>query len=96
MRNTSLVAITEEKDLDVTIDLNLKFHMHMSKAANKASRILGFTCIDEMTLPRLFTTMVRPHLEYGVQCSDVTSWNSKNPEENPKPDTELERSAKYR
>ena len=24
-----------------------------------------FTCLDETTVPRLFTTMVRPHLEYG-------------------------------
>ena len=42
----------------------------MSKLVNKTSRMLGlvratFTCIDETTLPRLFTTMVHPHLEYG-------------------------------
>ena len=24
-----------------------------------------FTCLDETTVPRLFTTMARPHLEYG-------------------------------
>ena len=52
MRNTSLEAITEEKDLGVTIDRDLKFHMHVYKAMNKASRMLGlvratFTCIDE-------------------------------------------------
>jgi len=68
MRNTSLEAITEE-DLGVTIDRELKFHIHVNKAVNKASIMLGlvratFTCIDETTLPRLFTTMVRPHLEY--------------------------------
>ena len=70
MKNTSLEAITEEKDLGVIIDRDLKFHRHVSKAVNKASRMLGlvratFTCIDETTLPKLFTTMVRPHLEYG-------------------------------
>ena len=70
MRNTSLEAITEEKDLGVTIDRDLKFHMHVSKVVDKASKMLGrviatFTCIDETTLPMLFTTMVRPHLEYG-------------------------------
>ena len=27
--------------------------------------IVTFTCIDETTLPRLFTTMAHPHLEYG-------------------------------
>jgi hypothetical protein len=70
MRNTTLEAIAEEKDLGVTIDRDLKFHLHVAKAVNKASRMLGlvratFTCIDETTLPRLFTAMVRPHLEYG-------------------------------
>lgn len=39
-------------------------------AVNKASNMLGlvkatFTCLDEVTVPRLFISMVRPHLEYG-------------------------------
>jgi len=70
MRNTSLDAITEEKGLGVTIDRDLKFHMHVSKVVNKASKMLGrvratFTCIDETTLPMPFTIMIRPHLKYG-------------------------------
>ena len=49
MRNTSLETITE-KDFSVTIDRDLKFHMHVSKA----SRLLGFvretlTCIIDDT-----------------------------------------------
>ena len=56
--------------LGVTIDNELKFHRHISNAVNKASRLLGlvkatFTWLDEITVPRLFTAMVRPHLEYG-------------------------------
>jgi len=86
MRNTSLEAIIEEKDLSVTIDRDMKFHMHVSKVVNKASRMLGlvratFTCIDEMTLPRLFTTMVpliwNMEMLCGVQGSQVTSWKLK-------------------
>jgi len=70
MKNTSLEAITEEKDLGVTIDLDLKFHMHVFEAVNKAARMLRlvratFTCTNETTLLRLFTTTVRSHLEYG-------------------------------
>ena len=70
MSSTALEPTTDEKDLGVTIDQDLKFHLHVSKAVNKASRMLGlvratFTCLDELTLPKLFTTMVRPHLEYG-------------------------------
>ena len=49
----------------------------MAKAANTASHILGlvmatFTCLDETTVPRRFTTMVRPHLDYGNLI-----WNSR-------------------
>ena len=48
----------------------VKFHLLVSQEVKKASRMLGlvhatFTCLDETTIPRLFTTMVRPHLEYG-------------------------------
>jgi len=39
MGNTSLEAIKGQKDLGDTIDLDLKFHVHVSKAVNNASRI---------------------------------------------------------
>ena len=70
MNDTTLETTSDEKDLGVTIDSDLKFQAHVSKAVNKASRMLGlvratFTCIDEITLPKLFSSMVRPHLEYG-------------------------------
>ena len=70
MNSVTLMTDTSEKDLGVTIDNELKFHRHISNAVNKASRMLGlvkatFTCLDEITVPRLFTAMVRPHLEYG-------------------------------
>ena len=89
MRTTSLEVITE-KDLGVTVDRDLKFHRHVSKAVNKASIMLGFvratfTCIDKMTRPRLFNAIVRPHLEYGnvIWC----------PKESHKADTKIEKSA---
>ena len=70
MNGTTLEATSDEKDLGVTVDLrvtvdrDLKFHLHVSKAVNKASRMLGlvratFTCLDESTLPKLFTSMAR-------------------------------------
>ena len=67
MINTSVEAIPEEKDLGVTIDWDMNFHMYVSKTANKASRMLGLEqhSPTSMTLLRLLTTMVRPHLEYG-------------------------------
>ena len=62
MRNTSLEPIIEEKDLGTTIDWDLNYHMHLSKVVNKTSIIIElvratFTCIDETTLLKLFTTI---------------------------------------
>ena len=70
MRSVELQSTPVEKDLGVFVGDSLKFRDHVSYAVNKASRLLRlirmtFFCIDEDTLPRLFTTLVRPHLEYG-------------------------------
>jgi len=70
MNAISLSVSSEEKDLGIIIDNELKYHKHIANAVNKASRILGlikatFTTRDEITIPRLFMSMVRPHLEYG-------------------------------
>jgi len=53
------------------VNEDLKFHKYIANCVNKASRMLGlirktFTLLDETTVPRLFTAMVRPHLEYGT------------------------------
>ncbi|CAH1277366.1 Hypp9585 [Branchiostoma lanceolatum] len=65
-----LEETTAEKDLGVTVDNHLKFHTHTAQAKNKGNQMLGlikksFANLDEQTLPILFKTMVRPHLEYG-------------------------------
>ena len=65
-----LENVKEEKDLGVIIDNQLKFHTHTSAAVKKANSILGlikrsFVALDEDTPPLLFTSMVRPHLEYA-------------------------------
>ena len=60
----------EEKDLGVLIDKRLKFHSQTAAAISRASQILAvvrraFANIDEVTLPLLYKSMVRPLLEYG-------------------------------
>ena len=70
MKDTILTTDTSEKDLGVTIDNELKFHQHIASVVKKTSRMLGlvkstFTCLDGITVPRRFTAMVRPNLEYG-------------------------------
>jgi len=59
-----------EKDLGIWIDRALKFSEHVAHAASKANQILGlirrsFTCIDMPLMKQLYTSLVRPHLEYG-------------------------------
>jgi len=55
-----------EKDLGVFIDEELNFHAHVSKAEEKASRLLGLiratcTCLNTVTILRLFTTIWYDH-----------------------------------
>lgn len=63
-------AIVEEKDLGVLMDSELKFHKQTAAVVKKANSVLGlikraFGKHDETTLPLLFKSLVRPHLEYG-------------------------------
>ena len=70
LRGTLMQAVTEEKDLGVFIDTQLKFRKQAAAAVNKASQVMAvikrsFSLLDKTTLPLLFKTLVRPHLEYG-------------------------------
>ena len=70
MSGTKLDQVREEKDLGVVIDDQLKFHKQTAGVIKKANSVLGvikrcFARHDSSTLPLLFKSMVRPHLEYG-------------------------------
>ena len=70
MQGAVLEATPAEKDLGIVLDLMLKFREQAAAAASKGNQILAlvrrsFVCIDSVTLPLLFKTLVRPHLEYG-------------------------------
>ena len=70
MNNHFLERTNEEKDLGVIVDDSLKFHGHTAAAVKKANSVLGvikksFTTLDTKTLPLLYNSMGRPHLEYG-------------------------------
>ena len=65
-----LEQVREEKDLGVLVDDELKFHRQTAAAVKKANAVLGmlkksFVLFDEITLPLLYKSLVRPHLEYG-------------------------------
>ena len=66
----TLEAVTEEKDLGVTVDHKLVFDKHVQNQVNKANKILGavrhtFKAIDQESFHHLYTGLVRPHLEYA-------------------------------
>ena len=68
--DTPLASTQLEKDLGINVDAELKFREHAASAVAKATQLLAvirrsFALIDESTLPLLYKTVVRPHLEYG-------------------------------
>ena len=70
MNDHLLEQVTEEKDLGVIIDNELKFHKHTAATIKKANSILGlikksFVSLDKYSLPLLYKSLIRPHLEYG-------------------------------
>ena len=72
---TVMESSVQEKDVGVVVHESLKPSAQAAKAAAKANQVLGqmaraVTLRDKITWPRLYTTYVRPHLEYAVQ-----SWN---------------------
>ena len=70
MKGHTLEQISEENDLGLIVDRDLKYHIQSAAAVKKANSRLGiikksFVCLDEKTLPILYKSLVRPHLEYG-------------------------------
>ena len=65
-----LEHVFEEKDLGIIIDASLNFEDHMTSKINKANAIMGlirrtFSFLDVKLFKQLYTSFVRPHLEYG-------------------------------
>jgi Reverse transcriptase (RNA-dependent DNA polymerase)/Endonuclease-reverse transcriptase len=69
MNGEKLERVEEERDIGVTVNKNLKPSSQCSKAANTARTVLGqisraFHYRDKRTFVKLYTTYVRPHLEF--------------------------------
>lgn len=66
-----LKNVSTVKDLGITFDSDLTFETHIRMKVNKANSLFGmvrrsFTYLDCEMFKRLFTSVVRPHLEYGA------------------------------
>ena len=68
--NQTIEQVTEEKDLGVIIDNQMKYHqhVHVSFATSKAMRMVGvvrktFCSIPIETFLSLYNKLVRPHME---------------------------------
>jgi len=65
-----LKETTLDKALGIWFSSDLKPSEHVAKAVSNVNQILGlirrtFTYMDIPTMKQLFTTLFRPHLEYG-------------------------------
>ena len=61
---------SEEKDLGVTFQQDLKFGSHIAEKVNKANSTLSlivrtFDYIEKDSFILLYNSLVRPHVEYG-------------------------------
>ena len=68
MDGTLLDEVSEEKNLGVIIDKDLKFHSHTALVFNKANRLLGllkhcFVNLSSTTFVNLYKVIIRPVLE---------------------------------
>ena len=75
MNNVELASVDQEKDIGVIMHKSLKPSKQCSEAARKAAGILrqiskSFHYRDRKTFLKLYTTYVRPHLEFSTP-----SWN---------------------
>ena len=65
-----LEHVFEEKDLGITVDADLSFDEQICSKVSKANQIMGlirrsFANLDTKSFIKLYTALVRPHLEYG-------------------------------
>jgi len=71
LNGTELETVSEFRDLGVLVDNKLRFNLHISEIVNKSKSLLGFMkrwsreFKDPYITKLLYTTIVRPSLEYA-------------------------------
>uniref|UniRef100_A0A3B3TCX1 Reverse transcriptase domain-containing protein n=1 Tax=Paramormyrops kingsleyae TaxID=1676925 RepID=A0A3B3TCX1_9TELE len=72
MGSTEIKVADYEKDLGVFVDASMSHSRQCGEAIKKVNRMLGYIsrCVEFKSrelMPRLYNSLVRPHLEYCVQ-----------------------------
>ena len=75
MDETKLKTVYREEGLGIIFDNKLSFEEHINSKVKKANSLAGmlrrsFEHLDKAMFKQLFTSIIRPHLEYGA-----TIWN---------------------
>ena len=75
MCGTKLDSVTDAQYLGIHIHNNLSWNKQSQHAANRAMKILGFIKrnfyhASTNVKQKLYQTLVRPHLEYGIAAWD--------------------------
>ena len=84
MNDTTLKQVSQEKDIGIIVDEQLKFESHVYEKINKANSMMGLICrsfihMDEDVFKKLFKALVHPHLEYAnsvwhpLKIKDITA-----------------------
>ncbi|VDM04739.1 unnamed protein product [Schistocephalus solidus] len=73
INNTQIPIESSHKDVDVWVKGNLKPSLQCIKAASTSMRVLiaikrAFVSLDEDIFGKVYGTLIRPHLEYGMQA----------------------------
>ena len=65
---TPMAYVETEKNIGVTIDTKLSFEQHMCEKVNKVNSIMvTMEYMDINSFKLLYTSLVRPHIEYANQ-----------------------------
>ena len=70
LHRQELEHVSEQKDIGVNLNVELKFDKNIFVKVKKANTIAGlirrtFSHLDAPLFKKFFTTFIRPHLEYG-------------------------------
>jgi ribonuclease P/MRP protein subunit RPP40 len=73
MNGQNLIEVKEERDLGIIMQHDLKWGNQCLKAAKTANHILGmikrtFNCLSKEVVLPLYKSLVRLHLEFGIQA----------------------------